>query len=186
MLADNAWLHVFYNAHHAVHHGICKIVSYNFFDEAFFYYCVGDGIGGSSAVGDDKSPRTQIHTAVIADDDNKNVREIMTVYLTKNWLASSRRRLTVVIGTENIACGSKHVSVATVACIIILFAIAGNDGHCLLLRLYVMRKSKKLATFFGVKAFGCFLFFYCKVFVFQITVDLYNFIPLPIGEGNER
>lgn len=148
MLADNAWLHVLDNAHYAIHHGVCKIVSYNFLDEAFFYHCVVDGVGGSCTVGDDKSPRTQIHAAVIADDYYENVGEIMTVYLTKNWLAGGRRRLTVVIGTENIACGSKHVSVATVARIIIFLAIAGDDVHCLLLRLYMMRKGKKLATLF--------------------------------------
>ena len=61
---------------------------------------MGNGVGSSLTVSHDKTAGAEVDTAVIADDDNEDVRQFSSINLSENGFAGRRRRLAVVVGAK--------------------------------------------------------------------------------------
>ena len=89
-LTYNAWLHVFHYPHNSIHHWICKLVSDGFFNQSFLYHCMFYCVSGSRAIRNNKATSAKVHSAIISNNTNKYIGQVVTVYLPKYWLARSR------------------------------------------------------------------------------------------------
>ena len=89
-LGNDAGRHLLDDAHDVVHQGIGEGVVDDFLDKARLHLCMGDGIGGSLPISDNKSAGAEINAAIVSNDDDKDVGELVGVDLTEDGLACSR------------------------------------------------------------------------------------------------
>ena len=91
--------------------------------------------------------------AKIADDHNQHVGEILAPYLPENRSSGRTRRLAIIVGPILFLIGSKHIRIAHVAGIVILFSVVLQQYFNLLERTYRMGEGKEFRTLVFIQSF---------------------------------
>ena len=82
-------------------------------------YCFGSGC----LVSDNQSAGSQFYTSKVTDHYNKDIRQLIGIYLPQNRLSCGTRRLSVIICSEILPFMPQHISVTHMAGIVIFLLI---------------------------------------------------------------
>lgn len=168
VLSEYARLHVFDDAHDAIHHGVGELVGDGLFNQSLLDDGIVEGCSGCLAVGDDETAGAEVDASIIAHHDDEDVGEATADYLPEDGLAGCGRGLAVVVGAEDAALGAEPVGVAAVARVVVLLAVVRHYCGSLVGCVDMMGKGEKLAAFLGVVALACLVVGDCQKTVFHL------------------
>ena len=131
---------------------------------------MGDGIGCSLSISDNKSAGAEINAAIVSNDDDKDVGELVGVDLSEDGLACRRRGFAVVVGAELLPTRPQHVGIADVARVEILLAILRQEFLHLIDVLDMMGKGEELTPLLRVESFA-YVRGYRLVFVSHVLIS---------------